>query len=454
MNTNKTGVLILAAGKGTRMHSVQPKVLQKILDEPMLAYVMDAVEPLFEDKVWPIIGHQAEMVRAAFPNYDKRFILQGEQLGTGHALQIAWPVLKKAGLKNVLVVSGDIPLLSTDMIRTFLTAMQRNLCPLGFITLTLESSGAYGRVVRQKNEVVNIVEAKDYSPELHGMDSGEINTGVYYLNMDKLEGLLPLLSNNNNSKEYYITDLVSLAVKAGMEVAGIQCGDETLLGVNGPGELVEAENLLRRQIVHGWINAGAGIHFEATAVIGPKVMLEAGARVYGPCHLYGNTVIEKGAVVEPYCMVKNSLIGQNSLVRSFCHVEDAILAKGCVAGPYARLRPGAVLQDGARVGNFVEMKKATLGKGAKANHLTYLGDTSVGEGANIGAGTITCNYDGKNKFQTEIGAGAFIGSNSALVAPLAIGKNSIVAAGSVITKDVPENSLAFGRAKQVVRNKK
>ena len=454
MNTNNTGVLILAAGKGTRMHSAQPKVLQKVLDEPMLAYVMDAVEPLFGNNVWTIIGHQAEMVRAAFPDCEEKFILQQEQLGTGHALQIAWPVLKKAGLKNVLVVSGDIPLLSTEMIYTFLTAMQRNPCPLGFITLTLESSGAYGRVVRQKNEVVDIVEAKDYLPAVHGMDTGEINTGVYFLNMEKLEGLLPLLNNNNNSKEYYITDLVPLAVKAGMEVAGIQCGDETLLGVNSPCELVQAESLLQSQIISRWIDAGAGIHFENSVVIGPNVALEAGARVYGPCHLYGNTVVAKGAVVEPYCMIKNSIIGENTVVRSFCHLEDAILAENCVAGPYARLRPGTVLQNGARVGNFVEMKKSTLGKGAKAGHLTYLGDTIVGERANIGAGTITCNYDGKNKFQTQIGDEAFIGSNSALVAPVCIGKNSMVAAGSVITKDVPDNSLAFGRAKQVVREKK
>ena len=454
MNTNNTGVLILAAGKGTRMHSAQPKVLQKILDEPILAYVMNAVEPVFGNKVWTIIGHQAEMVRAAFPESENRFILQEQQLGTGHALQSAWPVLKKAGIKNVLVVSGDIPLLSTDMIHTFLTAMQRNPCPLGFITLMLESSGAYGRVVRQKNEVVDIVEAKDYSPAIHGIDTGEINTGVYLLNMEKLEGLLPLLSNNNNSKEYYITDLVPLAVKAGMEVAGVQCGDETLLGVNSPAELVQAESLLQTQIINGFTDVGVGIHFESTVVIGPNVILEPGARIYGPCHLYGQTVVSKGAVVEPYCMIKNSVIGENTLVRSFCHIEDAILFENCVAGPYARLRPGTVMQDGSRVGNFVEMKKSTLGKGAKANHLTYLGDTVVGERANIGAGTITCNYDGKNKFQTQIGEGAFIGSNSALVAPVCIGKNSMVAAGSVITKDVPDNSLAFGRAKQTVREKK
>lgn len=454
MQTVKTGVLILAGGKGTRMHSQKPKVLQEILGEPLLSYVFSAVEPLFENRVWTIIGHEADMVREAFPERTDKFILQEEQLGTGHALQIAWPALKAARLEHVLVVSGDIPLLSTDMLRTFYSAMQRTAAPLGFITLTLPSSGAYGRVIRQKSEVVDIVEAKDYNPSIHGLDTGEINTGIYLINIAKLDPLLPLLSNDNQSKEYYITDLVSLAVKAGMEVVGAQCGDVTLLGVNNPAELVQAESALREQIIAEWIEDGAGIHNAESAVIGPKVTLEPGARVYGPCYILGKSVVKTSAVVEPFCYLKNSLVGQNSRVRSFSHLEDAVLANGCEAGPYARLRPGSVMQDGSKVGNFVEMKKSTLGKKAKINHLSYVGDAHVGAGANIGAGTITCNYDGKNKHFTEIGEGAFIGSNSALVAPVSVGARSLVAAGSIITKNVPDGAMAFARSKQVNREKK
>lgn len=454
MNIEKTGVLILAAGKGTRMHSNRPKVLQEIIGEPMLGYVYRAVEPLFKGRIWTMIGHGGNMVREAFPEREGHFIVQEPLLGTGHALQMAWPHLQEAGLENVLVISGDVPLLSTAMLQTFLSQMQAENSPLGFITLTVPSSGAYGRVIRKNGAAAGIVEAKDYDADLHGPDRGEINTGVYLFNMAKLTPLLGKLTNNNKSGEYYITDLVGLGVEAGYKIVGAQCGDESLLGVNNPFELAQAENTLRGKITAHWLASGVGIHFAESVVLGPEVTLEPGAQISGPCHIYGQTHVEAGAVIEAFCMIKSSRIGKEARVRSFSHLEDAALGEGCVVGPYARLRPGAVLEEAARVGNFVELKKATLRKGAKVNHLTYVGDAVVGEGANLGAGTITCNYDGKNKFKTEIGAGAFIGSNSALVAPVKIGAGSLVAAGSVITKDVPDNAIAFGRARQVNREKK
>ena len=454
MNNANIGALILAAGKGTRMNSSKPKVLQEVLGTPILSYVLDAVEPLFGDKVWTVVGHQADMVAKTFPRHADRFILQAEQLGTGHALQVAWPHLRRAGLSHVLVVSGDIPLITTDMMETFLTAMSRASAPFGFITLTLPSSGNFGMVMRERNEVVGIVEARDYSPTVHGEDTGEINTGIYLISLDKLEPLLSHLSNSNNSGEYYITDLVSLAVRAGLEVIGAQTGDASLLGVNTMAELVRAEDRLRRSIIREWTETGASIHYADLTVIGPKVNIDPGANVYGPCFLLGETTIETGAVVEPYCHIKDSVVGADAVVRSFSHLEGARLGQSVVVGPYARLRPGAELRDGSKAGNFVEIKKSVLNEGAKVNHLSYVGDAEVGAGANIGAGTITCNYDGKNKFKTEIGAGAFIGSNTALVAPVKVGNNALIAAGSVITKDVPEESLAFGRARQEIRQKK
>lgn len=454
MEDARIGALILAAGKGTRMNSSGPKVLQEILGSPMLSYVYEALIPIFEDKIWTVVGHQADLVAASFPAFEHQFILQEEQLGTGHALQVALPYLIEADLTHVLVISGDIPLITTDSLATFLTAMSRTTAPFGFITLTLPSSGSYGIVLRDRSEVIGIVEAKDYSPLKHGTYTGEINTGIYLINIEKLGCLLPHLSNDNNSSEYYITDLVDLSVRSGLEVVGAQTGDISLLGVNTLAELVRSEDRLRMFIVREWLQAGAAIHHATSVIIGPHVIIDLTAHIQGPCHLLGNTAIEAGARIEPFCMIKDSIVGANSQINAFSHLEKSVIHEGCVVGPYARLRPGSELEDGSKVGNFVEMKKAKLGKGAKANHLSYVGDAEVGDGANIGAGTITCNYDGKNKFQTKIGEGAFIGSNTALVAPVKIGKNALVAAGSVITTDVPDDAIAFGRARQTILEKK
>ena len=449
-----TGALVLAAGKGTRMNSAKPKVLQDVLGSPILSYVYGALAPVFADKVWTVVGHQSEQLFKAFPERSGRFLLQEQQLGTGHALQVAWPHLLEADLSHVLVVSGDIPLITTAHLNAFIAAMAQTKASLGFISMTLPQSGAYGMVLRDKDEVVGIIEAKDYSPSLHGEDSGEINTGIYLINIAEIGELLPHLSNSNNSGEFYITELVALAVKAGLKVTGVCIGDMDLLGVNTPRELIAAEEMLRRRIVDGWLERGVALHYADMLVIGPEVELDPSARIYGPSHLLGNTRVEAGAVIESNCVIKDSHIGPGAWVRAFSHLEGGSLGADAVAGPYARLRPEAVLEEGAKIGNFVEMKKAVLKKGAKANHLSYIGDAEVGSGANIGAGTITCNYDGVNKHRTEIGPGAFIGSNCALVAPVKIGSNTLVAAGSVITKDVPDNSLAFGRAFQKNRERK
>ena len=446
----KLGALVLAGGKGTRMYSNLPKVLQPILGEPMLSYVHAALKPLFGDQIWTVIGHRADLLRLAFPQLEDRFVLQEQQLGTGHALQTAWPALREACLTHVLVVSGDVPLISKDTMTTFLNAMERSKSPLGFITLTLSDPGEYGRVLRSGRTVSNIIEAKDYDSTIYGPEPNEINAGIYCLELDRIEPLLPLLQNKNKSGEFYITDLISLAVRADMDVVGVQCGDDSsLLGVNNPQELIRTENILREDIVRNWLEAGVFIHSSESVRIGPDVVIAPGARIQGPCEILGASRIAAHAEVEPFCHLNHVDLGEGAKVRSFSHLENATLKAGAMAGPYARLRPGAVLEEGSRVGNFVEVKNATLARGAKAGHLTYLGDAHIGEGANIGAGTITCNYDGHKKHRTTIAARAFIGSNTALVAPVSIGEGSVVGAGSTITKDVPENTLALTRPEQI-----
>jgi bifunctional UDP-N-acetylglucosamine pyrophosphorylase/glucosamine-1-phosphate N-acetyltransferase len=443
------GALILAAGKGTRMHSDTPKVLQSLLEEPMLAYVYKALAPVFGEAIWTVVGHRADMVRAAFPEHEARFVLQERQLGTGHALVEAWPRLLEAGLTHVLVTNGDTPLISEELVRDFLDESLRLDADLVFAGLVLPQPGAFGRVVRKDGKVAGIVEAKDYDSAVHGPASGEINAGVYCLRLAAVGPLLPRLGNDNKSGEFYITDLVGLAVEAGLSVEGLTRGDDPrLLGINSPEELARSETLLARELVRRHLREGAIIRQGESVRLGPDVRLEPGADITGPCEIYGKSAIGRGARIASHCRLHNAVVEAGARVHSFSHIQDAHIGPDCIVGPYARLRPGAVLEESAHVGNFVEMKKARLGKGAKANHLTYLGDAEIGAGTNIGAGTITCNYDGRNKHQTIIGEKAFIGSNVALVAPVRVGDGALVGAGSVITKPVEAGELALTRAPQ------
>lgn len=448
---NNYAALILAAGKGTRMHSSIPKVLQTILGEPMLRYVYDAAKTLCEGRIWTVVGHGAELVVKAFPDAQNNFILQKEQLGTGHALQVAWQSLVSQNISYLVVINGDTPLLPADKLLAFAEECAASKCDLGFMTLSLDDAKSFGRVVRKNGQVISIIEAKDYDPKKHGQEPNEINAGVYCLNMAKIAPLLSKLSNANKNGEFYITDLVALAVGAGLQVSGFDQGYcPELLGVNDPAELVEAEELIRAKIVEQFLRCGVMIRAASSVRISPDVKITAGASITGPAELYGKTSLGAGASIASHCVIIDSQISDHAKILSFTHMEGAIVGEGCSVGPYARLRPKAVLEQDAKVGNFVEIKKSVLHRGAKASHLSYIGDADVGEGANIGAGTITCNYDGKNKHLTKIGAGAFIGSNSALVAPVNIGAEATVGAGSVITKDIPDGCLGITRAKQAV----
>ncbi len=446
-------VLVLAAGKGTRMQSFLPKVMQPLLGKPMLGYVYKAIEDFGVADVFTVVGHKAKLLGEAFPQHREKFFLQEEQLGTGHALQVAWPALKEAGLNTLLVVNGDTPLLQPWYMERLFDYFKKSGSALCFLSMEMENTGCFGRVVRDEHgEVTAIVEAKDYTGPSGG---GEINTGIYALNMEVVGELLPRLTNKNAGGEYYITDLVGEAAQAGFQVSGLCLEyDPGLMGVNSSLELAQAEEYLQKSIVEKHLQAGVSLHQAGQIVIGPDVVIHPGADITGPCHILGTTTIAAGAVTGPYVFIKDSIIGEDAAVYAFCHLEGACVGKRCQVGPYARLRPLAVMEERARVGNFVEMKKSTLGAGAKAGHLTYLGDTTVGCDVNIGAGTITCNYDGENKHNTCIEEKAFIGSNTALVAPVHIGAGSLIGAGSVITRDVPSNTLALTRSTQRIILKK
>lgn len=443
------GAVILAAGKGTRMRSSRPKALHELLGAPMLALVLDSLKPLFGPRIWTVLGHGAEEARAALGGSMGNIVLQRQQLGTGHALQSAWPALLDAGLDYILVVNGDAPLLETSVLADFISAGLRENADLAFITLSLASPGAYGRVARLNGEVQAVIEAKDYDRAVYGPESREVNAGVYLLRLAFISPLLGELRQGPGG-ECYLTDLIGLAVEKELRVLGLNYGDNSaFLGVNTPLELAEAEELLRARLVRARQEEGALIRNAGAVRLGPGVELEAGVEICGPCEIYGQSRIAAGARLDSHCWVKDTRIEAGAWVRSFCHLEGALLGPRCVVGPFARLRPGASLEEAAQAGNFVELKKARLGCGAKANHLAYLGDAEVGPGVNIGAGTITCNYDGCNKHFTSIGEGAFIGSNSSLVAPVRVGERAVVGAGSVITEDVPDEALALGRGRQL-----
>ena len=449
------GVLVLAAGKGTRMYSDDPKVLRTLLGEPILAYVLDSLRPLFGERAHVVVGFGADKVRTAFPKMSGRFVEQREQLGTGHALQCAWGAVKEAGYKYLLVLNGDVPLIGEGNTKACVEAVIEAKADLAFLTITLPDPGAYGRVVRTPSGQAVIVEAKDYDEKAHGPATGEINAGIYCLRVSTVDKVLFDLTNKNKGGEFYITDLAGLVADAGGTVVAVNRGnDENLLGINTPAELVRAEETLRARIVETWLAKGVVVRQKASVRIGPWVMLAPGCEICGPCDILGSSAIWPGAVIAPHVWIKDSAIRNEAKVLAFSHLEGASLMPGAQAGPFARLRPGAVLEEGSRVGNFVELKKSTLGPNAKAGHLTYLGDAEIGAGVNVGAGTITCNYDGKKKFKTTIGKNAFIGSNTALVAPVNVGENALVAAGSVITEDVPDNALAIARGRQTIKKRK
>ncbi|WP_322406599.1 bifunctional UDP-N-acetylglucosamine diphosphorylase/glucosamine-1-phosphate N-acetyltransferase GlmU [Idiomarina sp. PL1-037] len=440
----KLRVVILAAGKGTRMRSELPKVLHKVANKPMVEHVIDTARSLKPDAINLIYGHGGDQLKQAIAGDDLTWVEQREQLGTGHAVQQVIPHLKSS--EKVIILYGDVPLLTESTLIKLVTASANT--SLGLLTMTLTEPTGYGRIVRnERRSVTGIVEQKDANAQQLAIK--EVNTGIMIADSDKLKSWLEQLSNDNAQKEYYLTDIVAMAAREGVNIATAQPDNaQEVEGANNRQQLASLERALQQRQAEELMTQGVTLIDPARFDCRGKLSAGSDVTIDINAVFEGNVVLGDRVVIEPNCVIRNSVIGDDTVIRANSHIEDAKVAKGCKVGPFARLRPGAELADEAQVGNFVEMKKSRLGKGSKASHLTYLGDTQVGEYANIGAGTITCNYDGVNKALTEIGDGAFIGSNSSLVAPVAIGKNATVGAGSVITRAVADEELAVARGKQ------
>ncbi len=440
--------IVLAAGKGTRMNSARPKILHEAAGWPLLRYVLDVCVELGAQTV-VVVGHQAAAVRAACSESAVlAFVTQEPQLGTGHAVQIALkekPVLPGV---PVLVLAGDVPLLRAETLRALCSLRQNAGAAAALISFRTSSPGSYGRIVRDEGgRVVRIVEAKDATPKELSID--EVNASLYVFDGDRLGETLRNLRSNNTQGEFYLTDVVGLMVAAGERVETLVVDDPTeTTGVNTTTDLaaVEKEIYARRAI--GLVSAGVSIERPDTVLIGPVVRIAAGARIRAFTILEGSTRIGAGAVVGPFCRIEDSEIGSGATILDSCLIRGSTIGAGASVGPFAHVRPESNVGENAKVGNFVELKKTSLGAGSKAPHLSYLGDATIGTKANIGAGTITCNYDGVVKSPTTIDDGAFVGSNSTLVAPVKVGRGAYIAAGSVITKDVPDEALGIGRARQ------
>lgn len=465
--------LILAGGGGTRMKSKKPKALQTLLGTSMLSHVYRACKQITED-IWFLTGSQSEQVQNHIKknmgeNSLEKCVFQAEQLGTGHAVLTAVEAMQKHALPipkegKLLIINTDTPLITAEELEVFIQNSQ-NL-DLSFISLNLDEPGSYGRVMRSNfNEntlqipsqeasvntgsVACIIEAKDFYKKYPLCEIYEINTGIYLIDFSLLQDLLPKINNKNANSEYYLTDIVELAHKNNYKVDAFPASSETsTLGVNSPAELIEAEKYMQKRENEKHINNGVLLHYAESVNISPDAQIEEGVEIFGPCEIYGHCSIATGTVIESHCVLKNAKIGKDVAIHSFSHIEDSILGNNTNIGPYARLRPQTNLSDNVKIGNFVEIKKSNIGEGSKVNHLSYIGDSEMGSGVNVGAGCITCNYDGQKKHTTTIKDGAFLGSNCAFVAPVSIGENALIGAGSVITKNVENNKLAYTRSPQ------
>ncbi|MEC8157862.1 MAG: bifunctional UDP-N-acetylglucosamine diphosphorylase/glucosamine-1-phosphate N-acetyltransferase GlmU [Pseudomonadota bacterium] len=436
-------VIVLAAGRGTRMKSELPKVLHPIGGKPMVVHVLDTARQLGAERIHVVVGHGASQVSDAVAATDVEIYVQSEQLGTGHAALKAAPSCH--GDSTVLILFGDVPLLSADVLADVVSAAETQPT---LLAATLEDPMGYGRVIRSRDgSFARVVEQKDGLP--HELEVKEVNTGVLAARGSELVRWLGHVKNDNAQGEFYLPDVLSLALQDGKKVSVVVTDKSNKIsGVNDRIQLEALERTHQRQKADDLMAAGVHVldasrlDIRGSLVCGTDVVLDANVLIEGEVRLGSHVVIETN------CVLKDCVIGDGTVVRAFTHIEGAAVAAHCQVGPYARLRPGANLGDGAKVGNFVEVKNSTFGAGAKANHLAYVGDANVGSGSNIGAGTITCNYDGANKHRTELGENVFIGSNSTLVAPLTVEKDGFVAAGSTVTSKVGESQLAVGRAKQ------
>ena len=437
-------IVILAAGMGKRMQSALPKVLHPLAGKPLLSHVIETARTLSPTRLCVIYGHGGDAVPEACKAEDITFAKQEPQLGTGHAVMQAVPHLSDD--VPTLVLYGDVPLTTKDSLQQLLDSAGTD--KLAILTIGLEDPTGYGRILREGGSIVGIVEQKDASEQQRAIR--EVNTGIMVVPTAKLKKWLATLSNDNVQNEYYLTDIVARAVADGVAVVSAQPSAvwETL-GVNSKVQLAELERIHQRNVANAMLEQGvtladpARIDVRGTLACGRDVSIDVG------CVFEGDVELEDGVSIGAHCVIRNARIGKGASIKPFCHIEEAIVGTASIIGPYARLRPGTELGEDVHIGNFVEVKNSQIAAHSKANHLAYVGDATVGSRVNIGAGTITCNYDGANKFRTVIEDDAFIGSDTQLVAPVRVGKGATLGAGTTLTRDAPEGKLTVSRARQL-----
>ena len=441
-------IVILAAGQGKRMQSHLPKVLHTIAGRPMLSHVLDSARALAADSIVVVVGHGAEQVQRAYASQgDLQFVQQQPQLGTGHAVLQTVAQLTEDGRDDVtIVLYGDVPLVQPDTLRALLAAREQGL---SLLTEVLPDPTGYGRIVRDSaGQITSIVEHKDATTDQRLIQ--EVNTGILAAPTAQLKKWLAQLTNNNAQGEYYLTDIIGMAVEAGLRIQAVHPADSfETLGVNSRAQQAQLERLWQLELARRQLEAGvtladpARIDVRGSLICGQDVFIDVG------CVFEGQVSLGDGVVVGAHCVLRDVAIGARSRIEPFSHLDQATVGCEAKIGPYARLRPGAALADRTHVGNFVEIKNARLGVDSKANHLAYVGDADIGERVNIGAGTITCNYDGVNKHRTVIEDDAFIGSDTQLVAPVRVGRGATLGAGTTLTRDAPADKLTVSRARQV-----
>ena len=435
-------IVILAAGPGKRMHSSTPKVLHRLAGRALLSHVFDAAKQLSPKVICVVYGHGGELVRQAVGENGAIWVMQEPQLGTGHAVMQAAPHLDERW--PTLVLYGDVPLIRAETLKQLVQAAGKGL---GLLTATLDNPTGYGRILRNGKKVVGIVEEKDASARQRALR--EINTGIVVAPTKKLKAWLAKLQNNNAQKEHYLTDIVALATKERVPVTAIQADAawETL-GVNSRSQLAELERIYQRNVAEALLDQGVTLADPARCDVRGVLSCGRDVAIDVNCVFEGEVRLGDGVSIGANCVLKGVRIAAGTSIEPFCHIEEADIGANCRIGPYARIRPGTRLASDVHLGTFVEVKASSIGEGSKANHLTYIGDSEIGKNVNIGAGTITCNYDGANKHRTIIEDDVFIGSDTQLVAPVRVGKGATLGAGTTLTRDAPPGELTVSRAKQ------
>lgn len=445
----KPTIVVLAAGLGTRMKSGLAKALHPLAGRPLVQHVLNAARSVDPGKIVLVLGHQADSVRSAVEEYKPEIVLQREQLGTGHAVRQAKEAIAKAE-GPVMILCADTPLLTGGTLQSLIDLHSKTRAAVTLVTAEAEDPFGYGRVVRGKAGVMKIVEEKDAVPAQKKIK--EVNAGIYCFEKKFLLESLDGLGRNNAQGEYYLPDTIGLARKKKLKVSAFSCSNPNeILGVNSRKDLSLAETILRDRVNSRWMLAGVTMVDPASTFISDEASLGRDTVLYGNVRIEGKTRIGEACTVYPGSRIVDSVIGNNVTVKDCSIIEESDIASAASVGPFAHLRPGSVIRERARIGNFVEVKKSTIGEGSKANHLSYIGDATVGRDVNIGAGVITCNYDGFQKFPTVIEDEVFVGSDTQLVAPVTIGKRALIAAGATITKDVPADALAISRVPQHIR---